>query len=86
MINSSNTDAELWRSFKEGDRESFATIYYQYLKNLYEYGLRIVEDKNLVKDRIHDLFVKLWNNKLNLDEVRNVKVLLTCILTQYYLQ
>lgn len=86
MINSSNTDAELWRSFKEGDRESFTTIYYQYLKNLYEYGLRIVEDKNLVKDRIHDLFVKLWNNKLNLDEVRNVKVLLTCILTQYYLQ
>ena len=62
MISSQNSDAELWRSFKEGDRESFATIYYQYFKNLYEYELRIVDDKK-----------KLWSNKGNLTIKRSNK-------------
>ena len=62
-------DHALWQSFKAGDRTSFQTIYFSWFKNLTEYGMRIIGDKELVKDCIHDLFVKLWNNRSNLGDV-----------------
>ncbi|QEH43857.1 RNA polymerase sigma factor [Chitinophaga sp. XS-30] len=68
-----NADALLWQAFQQGDRRAFAAIYRQYFRNLYEYGLRVAEDKSLVKDSIQDLFIKLWSNRLQLSSVRNVK-------------
>jgi RNA polymerase sigma factor (sigma-70 family) len=35
--------------------------------------MRVVSDKELVKDTIHDLFVKLWNHKANLGEVTAIR-------------
>ncbi len=35
--------------------------------------MRIVNDKELVKDAIHDLFVKLWNSKSNLGDVTAIR-------------
>jgi RNA polymerase sigma factor (sigma-70 family) len=66
-------DSLLWQSFKEGSGQSFNTIYSSNFNNLYAYGLRIVPDNELVKDSIHDLFVKLWKNKSNLAEVKAIK-------------
>lgn len=68
-----NADALLWQAFQQGDRRAFAAIYRQYFRNLYEYGLRVADDKSLVKDSIQDLFIKLWSNRLQLSSVRNVK-------------
>lgn len=68
-----SNDQALWQSFKEGDRSSFQAIYFSYFKNLSEYGMRIIGDKELVNDCIHDLFVKLWNNKSNLGTVTAIR-------------
>jgi len=64
-----NDDTSLWQSFKAGDKDSFKIIYFKYYQNLYEYGIRITDDKEQLKDIIHDLFVKLWKNKSNLGDV-----------------
>ena len=73
MNNLAENDPFLWQAFQEGDRDSFAKIYHRYFNNLYEYGARILEDRELVKDCIHDLFIKLWSNKRNLGSVSNVR-------------
>lgn len=73
MNNLAENDPFLWQAFQQGDRESFAKIYHRYFNNLFEYGARIIEDRELVKDCIHDLFIKLWSNKLNLGTVVNVR-------------
>ena len=73
MTNLAENDPFLWQAFQQGDRESFAKIYHRYFNNLFEYGARIIEDRELVKDCIHDLFIKLWSNKLNLGNVANVR-------------
>jgi RNA polymerase sigma factor (sigma-70 family) len=72
-MHTESNDYPLWQSFKEGDRTSFQTIYFSNFKNLSEYGMRIIGDKELVKDCIHDLFVKLWNNKSNLGNVNVIR-------------
>src|SRR5688572_10978871 len=68
-----SNDFTLWQSFKSGDRTSFQTIYFSHFKNLSEYGMRIIGDKELVQDCVHDLFVKLWNNKANLGNVTVIR-------------
>jgi RNA polymerase sigma factor (sigma-70 family) len=73
MLHAVNNDSTIWQSFKAGDRTSFEKIYQLYFKNLYEYGMRLLNNSDLVKDYIHDLFVKIWLNKSNLGEVTNVK-------------
>lgn len=73
MLKIANGDAALWQSFKEGDRDAFQRIYFQHFPHLYEYGMRLSGKDELVKDCIHDLFVKLWNNKSNLGDVKAVR-------------
>ncbi len=73
MNNFAENDSCLWQAFQQGDRECFAKIYHRYFNNLYEYGARIIEDRELVKDCIHDLFIKLWTNKRNLGNVASVR-------------
>ncbi|MGV3529749.1 MAG: RNA polymerase sigma factor [Flavisolibacter sp.] len=66
-------DRLLWQQFQEGDRRSFALIYQMHFASLFEYGLRLAASRDMVKDCIHDLFVKLWSNKLQLGQVSNVR-------------
>lgn len=76
MGTTAENDLHLWKAFQQGDKKSFETIYHQYFNTLYEYGARINDDTELVKDCIHDLFVKLWANKINLSIVINIKAYL----------
>ena len=68
-----NDDFALWQLFKSGDKESFQAIYFSHFNSLYEYGIRIINDKESVKDSIHDLFLKLWNNKSTLGEIKSIR-------------
>jgi len=66
-------DIILWRSFTGGDRSSFEVIYRRYFGTLYEYGMRKVNDEELVKDTIQDLFIKLWANRKGIRETDHIK-------------
>jgi len=78
-------DFALWQSFKNGEKDAFQAIYFSFFNNLYEYGMRIVSDKELVKDAIHDLFVKLWNSKTGLSDVIAIRpYLLVSLRTTIY--
>lgn len=74
------SDEQIWVAFQDGDRQALASIYYRSFKFLMAYGRKISADGDLVKDCIHDLFVEIWNNKLNLSVPRSVKAyLLICL-------
>src|SRR5882672_3461222 len=69
-------DEVIWGDFRNGDKSAFATLYHRYFKTLVQYGLRVSGDKDLVKDCIHDLFMEIWKNKLNLSTPDSVKAYL----------
>lgn len=73
MLASGTGDYYLWQSFKMGSSDAFQKIYGDHFASLFEYGVRLSQDKEFVRDAIHDLFVKLWNNKSNLGEVKNIR-------------
>jgi len=54
---------DVWMRFRSGDREAFSEIYEEFVDMLFAYGCKITNDRELVKDSIHDLFFSLY--KLN---------------------
>lgn len=70
------TDEAIWGLFKKGDKQAFAALYQCYFKILFQYGIKMAEDRDLVKDCIHDLFIDIWKNKENLTDPKSVKAYL----------
>ncbi|HEY9049762.1 MAG TPA: sigma-70 family RNA polymerase sigma factor [Ohtaekwangia sp.] len=69
----SMNDYVLWKEFKSGDLAAYATIYRKYFFALYNYGRKLSTDQELIKDCIQELFVKIWNNRENLNETTSIK-------------
>lgn len=67
------SDIQLWQEFQSGSEEAFATIYKNNAARLYNYGLKVVNNKDIVMDAIQDLFVELWDNKNRLGKVESIK-------------
>lgn len=75
----------LWKSFRNGDNGSFELLYKQYADVLFRYGIQFTSDESLVKDAIHDVFVKLYNDRLHLKKEVNIKFyLFTCLKNHLY--
>lgn len=63
----------LWQLCLDGNREAFKEMYCRFYPLLYHYGLKLISDKELVKDSIQDLFVKIMQNHATLSPTLNLK-------------
>ncbi len=72
------TDQMIWDSFKNGDKEALGILYYRYFRILIQNCFRYSKDVNLIEDCIHDLFLEIWHNKVNLITPESVKAYLLC--------
>ena len=62
-----------WKLFLEGDDQAYSWIYTHYIQVLYNYGLQITPDSEIVKDCIQDVFVKIYKAKKKLTVPQNPK-------------
>lgn len=65
--------ALLWQLFKRGDWEAYTKLYNQNIKILLNYGCKFTRDRTLIEDAVHDLFIRLWTSRANLDTPLSVK-------------
>lgn len=73
MLHPPPSDATIWAAFRHGDEQAYATMYEQHAAALYEYGMRLVQDEDLVRDALHDLFVKLWTTRAQLGHIDTIR-------------
>jgi len=66
-------DQEKWKLFLDGNKNALSEIFLNFHDDLFNYGMKLSPDNDLVKDSIQDLFLKLWKNKSNLDSVQVIK-------------
>lgn len=85
MLRVTSDKNNIWQSFKEGSRKAFQQIYDENFDALLAYGMRLTQDKELIKDAVHDLFVKIYNNKNNLADVNNIRAYLFISLRSNFL-
>lgn len=70
------TDKELWRLLRLSNRIAFSLLYKRHIHALFNFGLRLTSDKELIKDTLQELFVELWNKRNTLSDVDHIKVYL----------
>ena len=58
-------------AFCAGDDNAYAQLYDMYVNILFNYGIKLTQDQELVKDCIHDVFVKVYNKRADQKTINN---------------
>jgi RNA polymerase sigma factor (sigma-70 family) len=66
MPNISANESLLWSQFVCGDEAGFTELFRHFSKPLFNYGIKIVSDKELLKECLQELFVNLWHSRQKL--------------------
>ncbi|MDR0962585.1 MAG: sigma-70 family RNA polymerase sigma factor [Mediterranea sp.] len=69
----------LWNKYISGDDDAYADLYHTYVQVLFAYALRYTSDRELAKDCLQELFVKLFRHRSRLKPTDNVKSYLLVI-------
>lgn len=63
----------IWAAFRSGDEEAFSRLFFDHYSRLLYYGLKLVQNEDLVKDVIQDFYLYLFEHREGLaDEVGNI--------------
>jgi RNA polymerase sigma-70 factor (ECF subfamily) len=74
-INPLNTDQlEIWwQKSLEGDTDAFRHIHRELFQGLFNYSLKVLQDRELAGDAVQELFIRLWMKKGTIGLLRKVK-------------
>lgn len=64
---------QVWDRFREGDDTAYSLIYKEYAHVMFSFGMRFTTDRELVKDCIQDIFVKLYSKRQQLNSTGSIK-------------
>lgn len=74
--NSLLNEKDLLLRVAEGDEIAFRQLFDSYRPKLFTYLLRLSESREIAEDNVHDVFLKLWTNRLNLPAIENLSAYL----------
>lgn len=57
------TEANLWKRIISGDAEALEYLYRVYYASMMAYGRKFCNQEYIIKDCIHDIFLKIFENK-----------------------
>lgn len=63
---------QLVADFCAGNDHAFAELYDLYVQMMFNYGLKLTQDQELLKDCIHDVFVKMYNKRNERSTINNL--------------
>ncbi len=67
---------ELYKRLKEGDEPAFEIVFKSYFVQLVSFANEYVFDREVSKNIVQEVFVKLWEKRANIDIEGNVKAYL----------
>ena len=72
-------ERELLIKTAAGDQHAFTTLYRNYSSRLFTKINHMVNDEEITKELLQDVFLKLWSQKANLDPEKSIKSFLLTI-------
>lgn len=67
------TDEQLFQEISKGKYKAMEILFDKYYNRLCNYGLLFEKDLPIVEEKIADVFILLWNNRYNLNNINNPK-------------
>ncbi len=74
--NQLKNDKELTRKICKGDSTAFEKLFYQYCQNLINFAYRFAKDTQIAENIVQDVFLKIWQNREQLEPSKNIKIYL----------
>ncbi|WP_106830323.1 RNA polymerase sigma factor [Parabacteroides pacaensis] len=71
-VTSEDITLETWERFQQGDPQAFSHLYKLYAQWMFSYGIYFTSDRELVKDCIHEVFVRIYTKRKHLS-LGNIK-------------
>lgn len=69
-------EQQVWLRLRKGDAKALEILFQNYYSLLYDYGVKLATDEELVKDAIQEVFSYIWEKRENLSVVDSVKAYL----------
>jgi RNA polymerase sigma factor (sigma-70 family) len=66
-------DLKMWEQFRKGNDLALSVIYSENAGPLYQYGLKLTSNRDLIEDSIHDLFLDLIRNRKTIGGTNNIR-------------
>lgn len=66
-------DSLLAGQISAGSVEAFTFLYRKYHGYLYHFSLKFLKSPELAEEAVHDVFLKIWENRKELDPARSLK-------------
>ncbi len=76
ISNPNKNDNQIWLRLKKGDENALEFIFKKYFPTLFDYGMKITPQAELVRDSIQELFIYIWTHRKNLSEVHSLRAYL----------
>ena len=73
MYNEHSDEKYLITILNKGDDASFEALYRLYSKRLFGYLIRLVKSESIAADLLQDAFIKIWNNRQNIDPEKSFR-------------
>lgn len=70
------SDQILWNLLRKSDKVAFEYIYKRHINTLFNFGLKLTQDREIIKDTLQELFTEFWNKRNTLNEVAYIKIYL----------
>lgn len=77
-----STDKVIWQQIKDGSESAFRQLYDENADWLYSYGMKLVDNAELVAESIQQVFVQLFEQRQRMATPRSVKAHLGILLKQ----
>ena len=65
-----NSTSDIISLIRQGDQKAFETLFKEYYARLCEYSFLLIKDEEVASELVQDFFVKLWENRANI----NIKI------------
>jgi RNA polymerase sigma-70 factor (ECF subfamily) len=68
-LNQKESHIDLFHAHANGDKDAFEQLYKLYFPRLYAFSFKIINDGNLAKDLVQNVFIKIWESpaSINID-------------------
>jgi RNA polymerase sigma factor (sigma-70 family) len=63
----------IWLAFKGGEDAAFDRLYDALFDLLFRYGCKLTDDRELVKDALQGLFIRVWNRRSQISITTSVR-------------
>jgi RNA polymerase sigma factor (sigma-70 family) len=73
LLENYRSEQALWESFVKGDEAAFDSLYQVSFNRLFNYGMKLCKQHDLVKDAIHDLFIDLWKYRSKPSHIQTIR-------------